>query len=95
MTTEMNSRLELNFHGKRFSDFDLTPIAKAQGFEAPVTAYLCNTFIEGRAGVGVVFGHISNRLDWPFEGRCLIRNSDVDQVSLLRRSPHIDSFQYL
>ena len=51
----------LEFHGKRHTDFDLKRIARAQaqGFDEPVTAYLCGVFITARAGVGIVFGHQS------------------------------------
>lgn len=70
---------DLEFYGKRHTDFDLRRIAKAQaqGFDQAVTAYLCGAFIEARAGVGVVFGH--NRKDQygRFEDGHLIRTSDV------------------
>ena len=39
----MLDTLDVNFHGKRHTDFDLKRIIKAQeqGFDIPVTAYLC------------------------------------------------------
>lgn len=54
----MTSSINLNFHSKRHSDFDLRRIARAmeQGFAEPVTAYLTDAFIMSRAGGGVVFG---------------------------------------
>jgi hypothetical protein len=78
----MPNTLEVNFHGKRHTDFDLTRIikAQAQGFDEPITAYLCGAFIRARAGIGVVFGH--NRRDHygRFGDGHLIRTSDVLKV---------------
>ncbi|MBA1376678.1 hypothetical protein [Pseudomonas brassicacearum] len=78
----MLNPIDVNLHGKRHTDFDLTRIikAQAQGFDEPVTAYLCGVSIRSRAGIGVVFGH--NRKDQ--YGRLgdghLIRTSDVLKV---------------
>jgi len=78
----MLDTLDVNFHGKRHTDFDLKRIIKAQeqGFDAPVTAYLCGVSIRARAGIGVVFGH--NRKDQygRFGDGHLIRTSDVLKV---------------
>ena len=75
----MTTSIELEFHSKRHTDFDLRRVVKAeaQGFPMPVTAYLTGAFINARAGVGVVFGH--NRKDQygRFEDGHLIRTSDV------------------
>lgn len=75
----MTTSIELEFHSKRHTDFDLRRVVKAetQGFPRPVTAYLTGAFINARAGVGVVFGH--NRKDQygRFEDGHLIRTSDV------------------
>ena len=75
----MLNMIDLNFHGKRHTEFDLTRIikAQAQGFDRPVTAYLCSASIKARAGIGVVFGH--NRKDQygRFSDGHLIRTSDV------------------
>jgi hypothetical protein len=71
--------LDVDFHGKRHTDFDLARIlkAQAQGFDKPITAYLCGVSIKARAGLGVVFGH--NRKDQygRFVDGHLIRTSDV------------------
>ncbi len=78
----MLDTLDVNFHGKRHTDFDLKRIIKAQehGFDIPVTAYLCGVSIRARAGIGVVFGH--NRKDQygRFGDGHLIRTSDVQKV---------------
>lgn len=78
----MLDTLDVNFHGKRHTDFDLKRIIKAQeqGFDVPVTAYLCGVSIRSRAGIGVVFGH--NRKDQygRFGDGHLIRTSDVLKV---------------
>lgn len=75
----MLNTLDVNFHGKRHTDFDLARIlkAQAQGFKKPITAYLCGVSIKARAGLGVVFGH--NRKDQygRFGDGHLIRTSDV------------------
>ncbi|MEE4326579.1 hypothetical protein V2J59_12820 [Pseudomonas alliivorans] len=75
----MLNMIDLNFHGKRHTEFDLMRIikAQAQGFERPVTAYLCGVSIKARTGIGVVFGH--NRKDQfgRFSDGHLIRTSDV------------------
>ena len=75
----MLNMIDLNFHGKRHTEFDLTRIikAQAQGFDRPVTAYLCGASIKARTGIGVVFGH--NRKDQfgRFSDGHLILTSDV------------------
>jgi hypothetical protein len=75
----MLNTLNVNFHGKRHTDFDLVRVlkAEAQGFGKPITAYLCGASIKARTGLGVVFGH--NRKDQygRFGDGHLIRTSDV------------------
>ena len=75
----MLNTLDVNFHGKRHTDFDLARIlkAQAQGFSKPITAYLCGASIKARTGLGVVFGH--NRKDQygRFGDGHLIRTSDI------------------
>lgn len=78
----MLNTIDVNLHGKRHTDFDLARIlkAQAQGFDKPITAYLCGVSIKARAGLGVVFGH--NRKDQygRFGDGHLIRTSDVIRV---------------
>src|SRR5476649_2107920 len=75
----MLNTIDVNLHGKRHTDFDLARIlkAQAQGFDKPITAYLCGVSIKARTGLGVVFGH--NRKDQygRFGDGHLIRTSDV------------------
>ena len=73
----------LEFHGKRHTDFDLKRIARAQaqGFDEPVTAYLCGVFIKARAGVGIVFSHQRKDQYGRFGDGHLIRTSDVLKVA--------------
>lgn len=75
----MLNTIEVSFHVKRHTDFDLRRIIKAreQGFDEPVTAYLCGAFIRARAGIGVVFGHNRNDRYGRFGDGHLIRTSDV------------------
>lgn len=78
----MLDTIDVNFHGKRHTDFDLLRIIKAQeqGFAIPVTAYLCGVSIRARAGIGVVFGHMRKDKYGRFEDGHLIRTSDVLKV---------------
>lgn len=78
----MLDTLDVNFHGKRHTDFDLKRIIKAQeqGFDIPVTAYLCGVSIRARAGIGVVFGHKRKDQYGRFGDGHLIRTSDVLKV---------------
>lgn len=75
----MLNMIGLDFYGKRHTEFDLIRIkkAQAQGFDRPITAYLCSASIKARTGIGVVFGH--NRKDQygRFSDGHLIRTSDV------------------
>ena len=78
----MLDTLDVNFHGKRHTDFDLKRIIKAQeqGFDIPVTAYLCGVSIRARAGIGVVFGNKRKDQYGRFGDGHLIRTSDVLKV---------------
>jgi len=75
----MLDTIDVTFHGKRHTDFDLKRIIKAQeqGFDVPVTAYLCGVSIRSRAGIGVVFGHKRKDQYGRFGDGHLIRTSDV------------------
>lgn len=78
----MLNTVDVNFHGKRHTDFDLKRIIKAQeqGFDVTVTAYLCGVSIRSRAGIGVVFGHARKDQYGRFKDGHLIRTSDVMKV---------------
>ncbi|MBA2922977.1 hypothetical protein G9Q84_08725 [Pseudomonas sp. P7] len=78
----MLDTIDVNFHGKRHTDFDLKRIIKAQeqGFDVPVTAYLCGVSIRSRAGIGVVFGHKRKDQYGRFADGHLIRTSDVLKI---------------
>lgn len=78
----MLDTIDVNLHGKRHTDFDLKRIIRAQeqGFDIPVTAYLCGVSIRARAGIGVVFGHQRKDQYGRFGDGHLIRTSDVLKV---------------
>lgn len=78
----MLDTIDVNFHGKRHTDFDLRRIIKAQeqGFDLTVTAYLCGVSIRARADIGVVFGHTRKDQYGRFGDGHLIRTSDVLKV---------------
>lgn len=79
----MTDTIAVEYHGKRHSDFDLLRILKAesQGFVLPVTAYLTGVFINARAAVGVVIGHVRKDSLGRFADGHIIRTSDVLEVS--------------
>ncbi|WNC10900.1 hypothetical protein [Pseudomonas coleopterorum] len=78
----MLDTIDINFHGKRHTDFDLRRIIKSQeqGFDLPVTAYLCGVSIRARASIGVVFGHKRKDQYGRFGDGHLIRTSDVLKI---------------
>lgn len=75
----MTNTIEINYHGKRLTYFDLKRISKAQdqGFHRPVTAYLCSVFVMAGTAVGVVFGHTRKDDLGRFEDGHFIRTSDI------------------
>lgn len=79
----MIDTVAVEYHGKRHSDFDLLRILKAesQGFALPVTAYLTGVFINARAAVGVVFGHVRKDALGRFADGHIIRTSDILEVA--------------
>jgi hypothetical protein len=62
--------LEVEFHGREFSDFDLIRIVRAagQGFSEPVTAYLVSAQIVSGCAVGVVYGLDDVGAAWASQG---------------------------
>jgi hypothetical protein len=78
----MLNTVDVISHGKRYTDFDLVRVLKAkeQGFDEPVTAYLCRALVKARAGVGVVFEHSRQDTYGRFADGHLIRTSDVVKV---------------
>ncbi|AVH39737.1 hypothetical protein AL532_27260 [Pseudomonas monteilii] len=78
----MYDTVSVELHGKRHTDFDLQRLAKAyaQGFDEPVTAYLCGVSIMARAGLGIVFGHKRKDHYGRFGDGHLIRTSDVIKI---------------
>jgi len=73
------SSVEIEFHGKRLSDFDLLRIARAssQEYEDEVTAYLTSVHIHGSSAVGVVFGHTKKGSSGRYADGHLIKTSDI------------------
>lgn len=79
---EINT-VAVDFHVKRYSDFDLLRIARAvaQGYEALNTAYLVNVHAHGSSVVGVVFGHIAPGPYGRFSDGHLIQISDIQKIA--------------
>ncbi|VVO62150.1 hypothetical protein [Pseudomonas fluorescens] len=75
----MPGSIDVDFHSKQHSDFDLQCIAGAvsQGFAEPVTAYLTEAFIKSRTCVGVVFGHQVDDAHGTFEDGRIIQTGVV------------------
>lgn len=71
--------VEIEFYGKRLSDFDLMRIARAYGqeYEDDITAYLTSVQIHGSSAVGVVFGHAKKESSGRFADGHLIQTSDI------------------
>ncbi|PSL92033.1 hypothetical protein [Pseudomonas sp. R9.37] len=80
--SEINT-VVVDFHVKRYSDFDLLRIARAvaQDYEAINTAYLVNVHIYACSAVGVVFGHIAPGPHGRFSDGHLIRTSDIQKIA--------------
>lgn len=76
------STVSVDFHVKRYSDFDLLRIARAvgQGYEDEVTAFLVNVQIHACSAVGVVYGHARQGPYGRFSDGHLIRTSDIQKV---------------
>lgn len=76
------SSVVIDFHTKRYSDFDLLRIVRAvgHGYEAPVTAYLVNVNFHSRSALGVVFGHTHPGPYGRFADGHLIRTADIQKV---------------
>lgn len=55
------SVINIEFHGRDFTDFQLRRLiqATAQSYTEPVTAYLSDVFLASSTAIGVVFGHIT------------------------------------
>lgn len=75
----MPSSIDVDFHGKQHSDFDLQCIAGAisQGFAQPVTAYLTEAFINSGTCVGVVFEHQGHEVHGRVEDGRIIQTGVV------------------
>ena len=76
--SEVNT-VKVDYHMKRYSDFDLLRIARAigQGYEDEVTAFLVNVHIHRLSAVGVVFGHVRQGPHGRFADGHLIQTSDI------------------
>ena len=76
--TEDNT-VAVDFHVKRYSDFDLLRIARAVGqqYEDEITAFLVNVHIHRLSAVGVVFGHVRQEPYGRFADGQLIQTSDI------------------
>lgn len=76
--TEDNT-VAVDFHVKRYSDFDLLRIARAVGqqYEDEITAFLVNVHIHRLSAVGVVFGHVRQGPYGRFADGQLIQTSDI------------------
>lgn len=71
--------VEIEFHGKCLSDFDLLRIARASSheYEDDITAYLTSVQIHGSSAVGVVFGHTKKEPNGRYADGHLIKTSDI------------------
>lgn len=74
-----DNTVAVDFHVKRYSDFDLLRIARAVGqrYEDEITAFLVNVHIHRLSDVGVVFGHVRQGTHGRFADGHLIQTSDI------------------
>lgn len=75
----MLNTINVEFHGKRLTDFHLKRIAQAeaQSYTAPITAYLSDVFISSCVAVGIVFGHNKRDPYGRYADGHLMRTSDI------------------
>ena len=76
--SEVN-KVTVDYHVKRYSDFDLLRIARAVGqrYEDEITGFLVNVHIHRLSAVGVVFGHVRQGPHGRFADGHLIQTSDI------------------
>ena len=74
--------INIEFHGKKLSDFQLKRIIRAmdQPYSAPVTAYLSDVFISSSKAVGVVVGHAKKGPYERYSDGHIIQTSDIQSV---------------
>ncbi|MFT2161908.1 hypothetical protein [Pseudomonas putida] len=55
----MSAEINIEFHCKSMSDFQLKRILRAMAYKysSPVTAYLSDVFITAECAAGIIFGH--------------------------------------
>lgn len=75
----MSTHINLEFHSKRHTYFDLRRIikAQAQGFDEPVTGYLSGAFIQSSIATGVIFDHVRQDPSGRFGDGHLMQTSRV------------------
>lgn len=75
----MLNTINVEFHGKRLTDFHLNRIAQAdaQAFKEPITAYLSDVFISSCSAIGVVFGHKKRDQHGRFADGHFVRTSEI------------------
>lgn len=74
--------INIEFHGKHLSDFQLKRIIRAmdQPYSAPVTAYLSDVFISSSKAVGVVVGHTKKGPYERYSDGHIIQTADIQSV---------------
>lgn len=78
----MTNGIEIELHSKRFTDFHILRIIRARKhlYDEPITAYLSDVFIYGKAAVGIVYGHVDQGPHGRYADGHLLRTSDIRQV---------------
>ena len=78
----MSNNIDLTLQEKRHTPFHDGRIerAKAQAYDAPVTAYLSDVFITSSVAVGIVFGHKKQDDSGRFGDGHRIRTSSIQSV---------------
>jgi hypothetical protein len=78
----MTNGIEIELHSKRFTDFHILRIIRARKhlYDEPITAYLSDVFVYGKAAVGIVYGHVDQGPHGRYADGHLLRTSDIHQV---------------
>jgi hypothetical protein len=75
----MNSNIDLGLYEKRHTAFHRKRVerAKAQAYDAPVTAFLSDVFIASKSAVGITFDHKKQNALGRFADGHMIYTSDI------------------
>lgn len=83
----MSAEINIDYHCKSPSDFQLKRIIKAMAYKysPPVTAYLSDVFITSECAAGIVFGHVDpGRFEQRADGH-ILHTSRIEHLKKVGR----------